>query len=157
MLHKCVTCKKIQGKPYLAPVNPPLPKCRLQESPPFTVTGVDFSGELYVKSNNKATKAYVCLFTCAVTRAIHLELVEDMTSQTFIYAFRRLAVRRSLPAIMIQYCHNKKLTSTTPLTLWVNNSTNAQLNLPSYKICFGRDGNKSICLHYRNIAKPPAE
>ena len=46
-------------------------------------------------------KAYICLFTCGVTRAVHLEIVEDLSVETFLQALRRFAARRSLPRILI--------------------------------------------------------
>jgi len=103
ILRSCVTCRKVQGRPFRMPETPPLPKCRLEEAPPFTVCGVDFTGALVYRNNNNYTmnKAYICLFTCAVTRAVHLEVVTDMTSRTFIQAFRRFAARRSLPSVMV--------------------------------------------------------
>ena len=102
ILRACRRCLTIIGKPYPMPPIPPLPSCRIQETPPFTVTGVDFTGTLYYKtSESKLNKAYVCLFICAITCAIHLELVTDMTTVAFIYAFRRFSSRRSLPSHMI--------------------------------------------------------
>lgn len=56
------------------------------EVPPFTVTGADFTGALYVKEREE-TKVYICLFTYAVTRAVHLEVVGDLTVETFLLAF----------------------------------------------------------------------
>ena len=101
LLRRCVTCNKLKGKPFRAPDPPPLPKVRVTESPPFTVTGVDFSGALYVKDREGETKVYICIFTCAVTRAVHIEVVSDLTVQTFLLAFRRFSSRKSLPSIMI--------------------------------------------------------
>ena len=54
-----------------------------------------------MKSNHDTSKVYICLFTCANTRAVHLEVVNDLTVPTFIEAFRRFASRKSLPRIMI--------------------------------------------------------
>lgn len=51
LLRQCVTCNKLMGKPYRAPDSPPLPKVRVTESPPFTITGVDFTGAVYVKDH----------------------------------------------------------------------------------------------------------
>ncbi|XP_070576133.1 uncharacterized protein [Ptychodera flava] len=88
ILHNCVTCLKVEGKPYTNPVQAPLPAYRVNITPPFSVTGVDFTGALLTKAiDGKQNKAYVCLFTCAVTRAIHLELVPDLTTKTFLLAF----------------------------------------------------------------------
>jgi len=102
VIHKCVICRKVTSRPFNSPDSPPLPKCRLSDSPPFTVTGVDFSGALYVKNDvGQEKKVYVCLFTCASTRAVHLEIVSDLTEDAFMQAFRRFTSRRSLPALML--------------------------------------------------------
>jgi len=89
------------GKPYRAPDLPPPPKMRVTESQPFTVTGVDFTGALYVKAEEQEKTVYICLFTCAAKRAVHLEVVGDLTVETFLLAFRRFASRKSLPRTMI--------------------------------------------------------
>ncbi|XP_061171676.1 uncharacterized protein LOC133181152 [Saccostrea echinata] len=81
---------------------PPLPYFRTEESTPFTTTGVDFTGALFVKERSRRqSRAYICLFTCANTRAIHLETVNDLSEQSFLRAFRRFASRRSVPKIII--------------------------------------------------------
>ena len=102
IIHSCVPCLKVSGKPFQHPQIPPLPKCRLQEASPFTIIGVDFTGTLHYRTKqNHIHKAYICLFTCSVTRAIHLEIVPDMSTWTFLQAFRRFAARRSFPSHMI--------------------------------------------------------
>ncbi len=73
-----------------------LPRSRVQESPPFTKTGLDYFGPLYVKTTEGVKKTWVCLFTCMVTRAIHLELVQDMTTEEFLLGFRRFISQRGV-------------------------------------------------------------
>jgi hypothetical protein len=51
IINKCVTCRKICGSLYNPPDPPPLPKARLQQTRPFEITGVDFTGALYVKES----------------------------------------------------------------------------------------------------------
>ena len=75
LLRKCVICKRYQGKPYKISISPPLPKIRIIEAPPFSVTGIDYTGALLVKENREERKVYVALFTCAV----YLALVYDGT------------------------------------------------------------------------------
>ena len=101
LLRCCVTCRKVNCQPYKAPDPPPLPALRLVDSNRFTVTGVDFTGAVFVKSTRGQEKVYICLFTCANTRAVHLEIVTDLTVPTFVAAFRRFASRKSLPKVMI--------------------------------------------------------
>ena len=92
-----MTCQKLEGVAFRAPDPAPLPKLRVQETAPFAVTRVDFTGPLYVRSESRETKCYICLFTCAVTRAVHLEVVSDLTERSFLQAFRRFTGRKSLP------------------------------------------------------------
>ena len=60
LLRRCVICRKTEGKPYQTPDPPPLVKCRVQETQPFEVTGVDFTGALYVRDIGKESKLCVC-------------------------------------------------------------------------------------------------
>ena len=96
---RCVVCKRHEGKSFPTPPMPDLPTNRVDDSPPFTNTGVDFAGPLYVTCDSKTNvKCYCCLFTCASTRAIHLELTRDLSALSFLHAFRRFIARRRLPA-----------------------------------------------------------
>ena len=72
MISKCVTSRKSSGTAYKAPDPPPLSMSQVQECPPFTTTGLDFTGALYVKGSGKENKVYISLFACAVTQAVHL-------------------------------------------------------------------------------------
>ncbi|XP_052245628.1 uncharacterized protein LOC127854604 [Dreissena polymorpha] len=66
------------------------------------VTGLDFTGALNVKEKSGSeSKAYVCLFTCACTRTVLLEVVPNLSEESFLNAFRRFSSRKSLPTTMI--------------------------------------------------------
>ena len=99
IVRKCVTCRRYEGRPFTAPPAPPLPSFRVNEAPPFVYTAVDFAGPLYIKNkgDSSTSKVWICLFTCCVTRAIHLELGTDMTITTFIRCLKRFSARRGLP------------------------------------------------------------
>lgn len=101
VLRHCVVCNKLCGSHYQAPDPPPLPRHRVQMMDPFTVTGVDFTGALYIRTPEGENKVYICLFTCANTRAVHLEVVSDLSEETFLQAFRRFSSRKSLPRLMV--------------------------------------------------------
>jgi len=101
ILRRCTTCRRHMGKSYTIPDPPPLPEIRTCESDPFSVTGIDFTGAMYVRHLNTEAKVYICLFTCATSRAIHLEVVTDLSVETFLLAFRRFASRRSLPQVIV--------------------------------------------------------
>ena len=76
VIKKCVICLRINGMPYKAQWTPDLPSERVSDDPPFTHVGLDFAGPLNIVNEhaNESSKVYVCLFTCASTRAVHLEL-----------------------------------------------------------------------------------
>ena len=102
VISKCVVCRKLEGKAYSTPRNAALPKFRVTEAPAFSKIGVDFAGPLYVREQTTTMKkVYIALFSCCVTRAIHLELVEDLSTGAFIKAFRRFAGRRGTPVLII--------------------------------------------------------
>ena len=132
LLRRCVTCRKVEGTAFRAPDPAPLPKLRVQEATPFSVTGVDFTGPLYVRSENGVTKSYICLFTCAVTRAVHLEVVSDLSEKSFLQAFRRFSSRRSLLHHMISDNASTYLASAETL--------NELFQSPSLKEQFSRQG-----------------
>lgn len=104
VVRSCVVCKKLEGLPYCSPPSPDLPACRVSDDPPFSHVGLDFAGPLYYSGTidqKDTSKAYICLFTCASTRAIHLELTRGMNVDSFLLAFRRFVGRRGLPATLL--------------------------------------------------------
>lgn len=93
VLHRCLICRKSSVKPAQQ-MTAPIPRDRLAMTPPFSVVGVDFTGPVYVREGEEKQKAYISLFTCAVTRGVHLELVSNMSTEKFLLAFRRFLARR---------------------------------------------------------------
>ena len=93
VLQKCSICRHYEGGPYKMPPMPPLPTKRVTQSSPFSHSGVDYFGPLFMKSKNESRKVWVCLYTCLVTRAIHLELMSDMSTEQFLLGFRRFLSR----------------------------------------------------------------
>ena len=95
-IRKCVLCRRMEGTSYAPPPPPPLPSYQVEEVPSFTFTGVDFAGPLMVRIDKTApctSKTWICLYTCCTTRAVHLEAVLDMTTQSFIRSFKRFTSR----------------------------------------------------------------
>ena len=86
---KCSVCRRWEEGPYQMPPMPPLPRKRVTKAIPFSYTGVDYFGPLFTKSKPGSQKMWVCLFTCLVTRAVHLELLEDMSTERFLMGLRR--------------------------------------------------------------------
>ena len=100
VLKICVKCLKVQGQAYSRPVDPPLPASRITKVKPFQVCGIDYTGALTVKTRGGSDKAYIVLFTCAVSRAIHLEVVYSLSELDLLYAMIRFSSRRSYPQIL---------------------------------------------------------
>nr|XP_029136991.1 uncharacterized protein LOC114921292 [Labrus bergylta] len=65
-----------------------LPVDHVDPSPPFSYTGLDCFGPFYTKHGRKECKRYGLLFTCLSSRAIHIEMLEDLTTDAFINALR---------------------------------------------------------------------
>ena len=102
-LSKCVQCKRASGRHYSLPLPSELPHfCFDTSIRPFSNVGVDFTGDLIVKNRSgEHIKVYICLFTCLTTRAINLEIVEDMTTSSFHQAFRRHFSFFSTPRLIL--------------------------------------------------------
>lgn len=96
-VHKCLICARLSATTR-AQIMGDLPDERVTPSRPFLNSGVDFAGPFQILLSkgrgNKTTKAYVSIFICMATKAIHIELVSDLTSEAFIGAFRRFVARR---------------------------------------------------------------
>lgn len=78
-----------------------LPTERCTFSLPFTHTGVDFAGPFELKAsklrNSKLQKGYAAIFVCLSTRAIHLEVCSDLSTEAFLSTFSRFVGRRGFP------------------------------------------------------------
>ncbi len=101
----CVTCRKLRGRP-LEQLMGQIPTIRVNPNyPAFSHTAIDMFGPLQIRLNRKTMKeAQVIIFTCTTSRAIHLELCTDKSTDTFIMAFRRFASLRGHPLICWYDC-----------------------------------------------------
>ena len=79
----------------------PFPSQECNKHSPLTPLGWTSLEPCMFEMLGLKTKVYICFFTCATTRAIHLEVVEDLTVEAFLLAFRRFASRKSLPRKLI--------------------------------------------------------
>lgn len=93
VLKQCAICQRFTAR-HSDVVAAPLPEDRIREASVFEITGIDFAGPLYLKDG---TKSWIVLFTCAVYRAIHLELVSSLSTDKFLLALRRFVARRGRP------------------------------------------------------------
>ncbi|XP_063740237.1 uncharacterized protein LOC134864868 [Eleginops maclovinus] len=83
----CVTCRKVRGSAEQQRMAD-LPSDRVDPSPPFSYTGIDCFGPFYTKQGRKEFKRYGLLITCLSSRAIHIEMLEDLSTDAFLNALR---------------------------------------------------------------------
>ncbi|XP_073966399.1 uncharacterized protein isoform X2 [Choristoneura fumiferana] len=100
ILNKCPRCMKHKGGPFKLPPTPALPHERVNYSKPFTFTGVDYLGPVLVKSEKGTSKRWICLFTCLAVRAVHLEVVKDLSAEEGLLALRRMISTRGVPSLI---------------------------------------------------------
>ena len=107
ILAKCILCQRLK-KQKMQQQMAPLPPFRIQEAPrPFTHVAVDYGGPLVAyKGDGTTEKCWFLLFTCLYIRAVHIELVSNMTTETLLSALRRFIARRGCPSIV--YSDNAK-------------------------------------------------
>ena len=98
----CNVCKVFATKPYGTPTTSALPEFRTEVSRPFQSVGIDFAGPLKCKiSKTKDEKAYVLIFTCATSRAVHLELTRTQTAEEFQRKLNAFITRKTRPERII--------------------------------------------------------
>ncbi|XP_071056121.1 uncharacterized protein [Onthophagus taurus] len=99
VIGRCIVCFRTK------PVSPSylmgdLPRDRTSAIRPFYVVGIDFAGPFNSKDgklrNRTIIKSYVCLFVCFATKAVHIEVVSDLSTDSFLNAFKRFVSRRGL-------------------------------------------------------------
>ena len=95
--HGCVICRRLNA-PLCTQQMADLPLERLQpEQPPFTFVGLDYFGPFMVKHGRGEAKRYGCVFTCLTTRAIHIEMIKSLETDSFLNGLRRFMARRGHP------------------------------------------------------------
>lgn len=95
-VRNCITCFRSSPK-FITPFMAPLPRERVNIERPFSRSGVDFCGPILIRSGIRrvvSIKCYIAVFVCFVTRAVHLELVNGLTSDAFLAALTRFMARR---------------------------------------------------------------
>jgi len=96
-LRQCITCCKATLRISEA-IMSELPVHRITPAKPFSHSGVDYCGPFHIKSgllrNAKLVKAYVAIFVCLATKAVHIELVSNLSTEAFLNALKRFIARR---------------------------------------------------------------
>ncbi|XP_037908650.1 uncharacterized protein LOC119650147 [Hermetia illucens] len=106
-IQKCVTCTRIRGI-RAQQLMGQLPAKRVQPSLVFEHTGVDYAGPVSLKyyqgRGTRTYKAWIVIFICLSTSAVHLEAVTDYSTEGFLKAFRRFTSRRGICKSLTSDC-----------------------------------------------------
>jgi transposase InsO family protein len=97
IVRRCQMCKLLRA-PTMQPPMGDLPVNRLEHSKrPFSNTGLDYFGPVLVSVGRRREKRWIALFTCLVTRAVHLEVAHSLSTDSAIMCLRRFVARRGNP------------------------------------------------------------
>lgn len=98
-IRNCVTCFRYASRSSTQ-IMGDLPRSRIVPSRPFLHTGIDYAGPIHIRTSkgrgHKSYKGYIAVFVCFATKAVHLELVTDQTTEAFVTAYRRFTSRRGI-------------------------------------------------------------
>ena len=97
VLRTCCICNRF-NLVSITPLIGNLPVSRVTSTKPFLVCGVDYAGPILIKESRSRSRhlinSYIAMFVCFATKPIHLELVGDLTTESFMNSLRRLMARR---------------------------------------------------------------
>lgn len=100
LVNACPKCLRYSGR-TMSQQMASLPPVRITPSRPFSSTGLDYAGPIKIRTTkgrgHKSGKGWIAIFVCLVTKSVHIEIVSDLTSETFLAAFTRFSSRRGLP------------------------------------------------------------
>jgi hypothetical protein len=128
-LSKCIRCYRLHPQP-LQPFMSDLPAFRVNQAKPFSEVGVDFGGPFRIKLGHhrgaKVDKAYLCLFVCLSTKAVHLEVVSTLSTDGFIAALRRFVSRRGRCNIIHSDCGTNFVGASSQLASCIEQASHAE-------------------------------
>lgn len=101
MSKNCVVCQRAYARTTTQMMGE-LPALRVQPGRAFAAIGLDYAGPVFTKRGHPRRptliKTYICIFVCFSTRAVHMEVVSDLSTAAFLAALSRFACRRGRPA-----------------------------------------------------------
>lgn len=106
IVHNCVLCARAKPR-LLQQVMGDLPRERVTPARCFLTTGIDMAGPITIHATGRGIrtkKGYICVFVCFSTKAIHLEVAEDLSTEAFLHCLKRFVARRGAPQKI--FCDN---------------------------------------------------
>lgn len=106
-LRYCIRCWKARPS-SCSPLMGNLPAMRVQQVKPFARAGVDYAGPIQIKASrmrkSPVLKAYLCIFVCCATKAVHVEVASDLSTDVFLAAYKRFVSRRGRSSDIYSDC-----------------------------------------------------
>lgn len=153
-IFKCLRCFKLRPTNQ-APLMGELPTSRVTPAKPFLSTGVDYGGPFTIKMLNfrfvKHIKVYICVFICMVTKAVHIEVATDLTTDAFLECLARFIARRGKCQDIYSDCGTNLVGANTELKRIVKSSI--QNSDSNSKICYFASA-EGIKFHFNPPAAP---
>ncbi|KAJ0182261.1 hypothetical protein K1T71_001630 [Dendrolimus kikuchii] len=168
IVHSCVRCHRFKAIP-IQPIMADLPKERTQLEFPFLISGIDYAGPVLIVDRkgrgSRLIKSYICVFICFAVKAVHLELVTDLTKEAFLAALNRFISRRGKPATIYSDNGTTFVGASNELARFLNNNSESLgfdlleqgikfKTIPAYSPHFGgiwEAAVKSVKYHLRRI------
>lgn len=107
VLRQCTVCARHMAK-NPQPIMANLPSSRVQQCRPFSKDGIDYAGPIKLRETrlrkSREYKAYIAVFVCMSVKAVHLEIMLDLTSEVFLASLDRFTARRGVPTDIYSDC-----------------------------------------------------
>lgn len=135
VVSQCTRCVRLHAT-LPVPVMADLPESRVLQCHPFSRIGVDYAGPISMRENrlrkSRTYKAYMAVFVCLSFKAVHLEIVSNLSTSAFLAAFDRFVARRGLPTTVYSDCGTNFVGAARQLRQLINSSS-AQSTITSAK------------------------
>lgn len=145
---KCTVCLRFDAKP-LQPLMADLPVSRVEQCRPFSRVGIDYAGPMQMRElrlrKARCYKVYVAIFVCFAVKAVHLEVVTELSTPAFLAAFDRFVARRGLPSEIFSDCGTNFIGADKQLR--------ALIHSPEGKLAIGNS--RSVCDWHFNPPSAP--
>lgn len=117
---RCVRLRAVNPQPLIVD----LPTSRVEQCRVFMRVGVDYAGPLQMRENklqkSRSYKAYIAVFVYLTVKAVHLEVVSDLSTDAFLAAFDRFVARWGLPGDIYSDCRTNFVSAAKQLRYLVN-------------------------------------
>lgn len=135
---KCAVCVRFDAKPP-QPLMADLPSTRVQQCRPFSKVGIDFAGPLQMREvrlrKSRTYKVYIAVFICFTVKAVHLEVVTELSTEAFLCALDRFVARRGMPSDIFSDCGTNFIGADKQLQSIVNKPENRTILANARSTC----------------------